>query len=56
MGLIDFDELKTLGQGQYGTVYLVRHRVSQKLLAMKQLSKGQTLADDAVENTKTERA
>ena len=56
VGLIDFDQLKTLGQGQYGTVYLVRHRVTAKLLAMKQLSKGQTVADDAVENTKTERA
>ena len=55
VGLIDFDQLKKLGEGQYGTVFLVRHRVSQKLLAMKVLSKNQTVRDDAVENTKTER-
>ena len=44
-----------LGQGQYGTVHLVKHRITHEFLAMKQLNKSQTVKDDAVENTNTER-
>ena len=55
VGMIDFDQLKKLGEGAYGTVYLVRHRVTNKMLAMKTISKDQTRRDGAVENTKLER-
>jgi hypothetical protein len=55
VGMIDFDQLRVLGQGAYGEVWLVQHRITQKMLAMKVLSKEQTKRDKAVENTKVER-
>ena len=55
VGMIDFDQLKVLGEGAYGKVYLVKHRVSNELLAMKVLSKEQTRKEGAIENTKIER-
>ena len=35
VGLIDFDEVKMLGEGAYGSVKLVRHRAKRTLHAMK---------------------
>ena len=35
----DFEQVKVLGKGGYGTVLLVRHRESGKLFAQKQLKK-----------------
>ncbi|KAM4600721.1 rho-associated protein kinase 2-like [Polymixia lowei] len=37
--LEDFDKVKLIGRGAYGEVQLVRHKASQKVYAMKQLSK-----------------
>ncbi|KAM8847516.1 rho-associated protein kinase 2-like isoform 3-T3 [Synchiropus picturatus] len=37
--LEDFDKVKLIGRGAYGEVQLVRHKDSQKVYAMKQLSK-----------------
>uniref|UniRef100_A0A673YY06 non-specific serine/threonine protein kinase n=1 Tax=Salmo trutta TaxID=8032 RepID=A0A673YY06_SALTR len=37
--LEDFDKVKMIGRGAYGEVQLVRHKASQKVYAMKQLSK-----------------
>ncbi|KAK6297171.1 hypothetical protein J4Q44_G00317540 [Coregonus suidteri] len=37
--LEDFDRVKMIGRGAYGEVQLVRHKASQKVYAMKQLSK-----------------
>uniref|UniRef100_A0A668A6F3 Rho-associated protein kinase 2 n=1 Tax=Myripristis murdjan TaxID=586833 RepID=A0A668A6F3_9TELE len=39
MKLQDFDKVKLIGRGAYGEVQLVRHKASQKVYAMKQLSK-----------------
>ena len=35
----DFEQLRVLGKGGYGTVLLVRHKVSGRLFAQKQLKK-----------------
>uniref|UniRef100_A0AAV2KE76 non-specific serine/threonine protein kinase n=1 Tax=Knipowitschia caucasica TaxID=637954 RepID=A0AAV2KE76_KNICA len=37
--LEDFEKIKLIGRGAYGEVQLVRHKASQKVYAMKQLSK-----------------
>ncbi|XP_054474136.1 rho-associated protein kinase 2-like isoform X1 [Anoplopoma fimbria] len=37
--LEDFDKVKLIGRGAYGEVQLVRHKASQKVYAMKQLTK-----------------
>ena len=37
--ILDFDIIKLLGQGSFGTVNLVRHVKSNQLFAMKTLSK-----------------
>uniref|UniRef100_A0A8C7R0P6 non-specific serine/threonine protein kinase n=1 Tax=Oncorhynchus mykiss TaxID=8022 RepID=A0A8C7R0P6_ONCMY len=37
--LDDFDRVKMIGRGAYGEVQLVRHKASQKVYAMKKLSK-----------------
>ncbi|KAJ7988069.1 hypothetical protein DPEC_G00319810 [Dallia pectoralis] len=37
--LEDFDRIKMIGRGAYGEVQLVRHKASQKVYAMKKLSK-----------------
>ncbi|XP_056283845.1 rho-associated protein kinase 2-like isoform X3 [Pseudoliparis swirei] len=37
--LDDFDKVKLIGRGAYGEVHLVRHRASEKVYAMKQLTK-----------------
>uniref|UniRef100_A0A6Q2XAW3 non-specific serine/threonine protein kinase n=1 Tax=Esox lucius TaxID=8010 RepID=A0A6Q2XAW3_ESOLU len=41
--LEDFDRIKMIGRGAYGEVQLVRHKVSQKVYAMKKLSKFEML-------------
>ena len=55
VGMIDFDQLRTLGEGSFGQVWLVRHRTTDDLLAMKVLDKARTRADDAVSSTRIER-
>ncbi|XP_060727582.1 rho-associated protein kinase 2 isoform X4 [Tachysurus vachellii] len=39
MKLEDFDKVKVIGKGAFGEVHLVRHKASQKVYAMKLLSK-----------------
>ncbi|KAJ8270547.1 hypothetical protein GJAV_G00116200 [Gymnothorax javanicus] len=39
VSLDDFDRVKVIGRGAFGEVQLVRHRASQEVYAMKQLSK-----------------
>ncbi|KAL7275577.1 hypothetical protein RUND412_001474 [Rhizina undulata] len=52
----DFEQLKCLGKGTYGTVLLVRHRETGKLYAQKQLKKASIIVHkEMVEQTKTER-
>jgi serine/threonine protein kinase len=55
VGMIDFDQLRTLGEGSFGQVWLVRHRTTSDLLAMKVLDKERTKQDDAVGATRIER-
>ena len=55
VGLIDFDEVKMLGEGAYGSVKLVRHRAKRTLHAMKILNKQEQRKNDAVALTKVER-
>ncbi|KAF8253049.1 kinase-like protein, partial [Wilcoxina mikolae CBS 423.85] len=53
----DFEPLKCLGKGAYGTVLLVRHKTSGRLYAQKQLKKATIVVHKkVVEQTKTERA
>ncbi|KAL4810410.1 kinase-like domain-containing protein [Aspergillus unguis] len=52
----DFDPLLCLGKGSFGTVLLVRHALTGKLYAQKQLKKASiTVHKKLVEQTKTER-
>ncbi|KAI9678748.1 MAG: serine/threonine protein kinase psk1 [Caeruleum heppii] len=53
----DFEPLRCLGKGTYGTVLLVRHRTTGKLYAQKQLRKASVIVDKSlVMQTMTERA
>jgi serine/threonine protein kinase len=53
----DFETLKCLGKGTYGTVFLVRHKDTGKLYAQKQFKKASLVVHKkVVEQTKTERA
>ncbi|KAI5288147.1 serine/threonine protein kinase psk1, partial [Ascosphaera acerosa] len=53
----DFEPLTCLGRGAFGTVLLVRHKVSGGLFAQKQFRKASlTVHKKLVEQTKTERA
>ncbi|KAI5841110.1 kinase-like domain-containing protein [Morchella snyderi] len=53
----DFQQLRCLGKGTYGTVVLVRHRETGKLYAQKQLKKASLIVHKKmVEQTQTERA
>lgn len=53
----DFETLKCLGKGTYGTVFLVRHKTTGKLYAQKQFKKASLVVHKKmVEQTKTERA
>lgn len=52
----DFEPLLCLGKGSFGTVLLVRHRLTGKLYAQKQFRKASiTVHKKLVEQTKTER-
>lgn len=52
----DFDPLRCLGKGTYGTVLLVKQRATGRLYAQKQLKKATlTVHKKLVEQTKTER-
>ncbi|KAI5816985.1 kinase-like domain-containing protein [Pyronema omphalodes] len=53
----DFEPVKCLGKGAYGTVLLVRHKATGRLFAQKMLKKASIVVHKrAVEQTKTERA
>ena len=53
----DFEPLRCLGKGSYGTVILVKHEASGRLYAQKQFRKASlTMRKQLVEQTKTERA
>ncbi|KAI2025103.1 hypothetical protein LOZ46_000859 [Ophidiomyces ophidiicola] len=53
----DFEPLTCLGKGTYGTVLLVRHKLTGALYAQKQFQKASlTVHKKLVEQTKTERA
>lgn len=53
----DFEVLKVLGKGAYGTVMLVRHKGNGRLFAQKQLKKASlVIHKKVIEQTKTERA
>lgn len=53
----DFEPLRCLGKGSYGTVILVKHEATGRLYAQKQFKKASlTVRKQLVEQTKTERA
>ena len=54
-GLIDFEEKKLIGQGNFGRVLLVRHKKTGDMHAMKILNKDNLRRQD-IEHTKTERS
>ncbi|EER26523.1 protein kinase, putative [Coccidioides posadasii C735 delta SOWgp] len=57
MSAEDFEPLTCLGKGTYGTVLLVRHKITGALYAQKQFRKASlTVHKKLVEQTKTERA
>lgn len=57
MAAHDFEALSCLGKGSFGTVLLVKHKVSGRLYAQKQFRKASlTVHKKLVEQTKTERA
>jgi serine/threonine protein kinase len=47
--------LRKLGRGSFGDVYLVRHKISGKLYAMKTLSKKNNLEESWLRYVQTER-
>ncbi|KAL1636531.1 hypothetical protein SLS56_001116 [Neofusicoccum ribis] len=52
----DFEPMRCLGKGSYGTVLLVKHKATGRLFAQKQLRKASlTVHKKLVEQTKTER-
>jgi len=53
--LDDFEFLKVLGEGAFGKVYLVEHKLTNKVLAAKVISKEHILRGDDVDVTMTER-
>ena len=53
--LEDFTLLKVIGKGCFGKIILCRQKQSQKLFAMKVLSKPNIVKRKQVEHTKTER-
>lgn len=56
MAAEDFEPMRCLGKGSYGTVLLVKHKASGRLFAQKQLRKATlTVHKKLVEQTKTER-
>lgn len=56
MSAADFEPVACLGKGAYGTVLLVRHKITGALYAQKQFRKASlTMQNQFVEQTKTER-
>lgn len=56
MAAEDFEQLRCLGKGTYGTVLLVKQRATGRLYAQKQLKKASlTVHKKLIEQTKTER-
>lgn len=55
IGIDDFELLKLLGQGTFGKVFLVRHKTTNKIYAMKVLKKEIIIVMDQLEHTKTEK-
>jgi len=53
--LKDFLQLKTLGTGTFGRVYLVQHKLSKKYFAMKVLKKSEVVRLKQVEHVNSER-
>jgi len=51
----DFELLKVIGQGAYGRVYQVRHRLSHEIFAMKVLMKGEVLQKNNLAYVREER-
>mmetsp|Transcript_19019 Transcript_19019/g.31709 ORF Transcript_19019/g.31709 Transcript_19019/m.31709 type:complete len:492 (-) Transcript_19019:2664-4139(-) len=54
VNLRSFELLKVIGKGSHGKVYLVRHRATKQLYAMKQLKKADVIRSKQMENTKRE--
>ena len=48
----DFNVLKVIGKGAFGTVYLVTHRITEKVYAMKVVSKELLLRSDQDDSIK----
>ena len=55
VSLSDFKQLKVLGKGKYGKVFLVEHIETKKLFAMKRLKKSDITNLKKIEHIKTER-
>lgn len=51
----DYKIMRVLGKGAFGTVYLVRHKESGGLMAMKTLSKADLIKKNQMDNTKAEK-
>ncbi|CAM9125799.1 unnamed protein product, partial [Ectocarpus fasciculatus] len=51
-----FHIIKVVGKGSFGKVFLVRHKASRQLYAMKVLKKDHIIKKNQVEHTKTERS
>eukprot|EP01156_Anaeramoeba_ignava_P014935 Anaeramoba_ignava/a610993_29.p1 GENE.a610993_29~~a610993_29.p1 ORF type:complete len:387 (-),score=107.37 a610993_29:1003-2163(-) len=54
IGPNSFEQLKLIGEGSFGKVYLVRHRDTGKFFAMKVLVKSEVFKRKQIEHTKTE--
>mmetsp|Transcript_2959 Transcript_2959/g.5661 ORF Transcript_2959/g.5661 Transcript_2959/m.5661 type:complete len:532 (-) Transcript_2959:308-1903(-) len=54
VSLRTFEVLKLLGKGSHGKVFLVRHRGTKEVFAMKQMKKSDVINSKQLENTKRE--
>jgi serine/threonine protein kinase len=54
VSLRDFEVLRNIGRGSHGTIYLVRHRDTNRLYAMKTLRKAEVLRKKEFDHTLTE--
>ena len=48
----DFELIKVIGRGAYGKVYMVNHRASKKIFAMKSIKKSRVIETDQIEGTR----
>ncbi|KAG9246474.1 kinase [Calycina marina] len=53
--LNDFQPIQVIGQGGYGTVRIVRHKLTRKTFALKTMPKAKSIAWDQLIRVKTER-